>query len=484
MANLSNIERPNPPAGGNEFLPGNSGPIESEAYAGFWVRAMALLIDGVIVVAINAVVSLALMKSGTAPGSASQVIMALFLPMLYFAGLHSSRWQATVGKKVFGLEVVDMDGDRISFPRALVRYLATVASAAPLFLGYVAAGLTSKKQAVHDFIANSLVMNRRPGEAFKAAITTIFLAAVVGWGTLFYVVPWTMQNAVETAVVDFADDARNSLTQLAMPTKGSAELHNEQLVQTSATPKLLSDADYAALLSQPLSGMDSTNAVMVGPGQLVSSNFWESDGDPHMWLEVALPKLPNLDLGGRPVTIDITRVTNAAGRDVYNADSNFEGPFFRSLGLTSRTSPVAHLGGIRDVHLLAGTRDSDVKRVQGSMVLSIPARVHEVRFREGDFVVGRNVGQVSITITSIENSRVSYSWGGPGNRYIGIRAYNKYGQELATKGGSQPSPDEVYEGENGRYPLSYQFSGKIETVAFLVAEGFTSHTYPFDLTRP
>jgi hypothetical protein len=48
--------------------------------------------------------------------------MLLVLPvLLYFALMESSRWQATIGKRVVGLRVMTMGGGRVGFPRALLR---------------------------------------------------------------------------------------------------------------------------------------------------------------------------------------------------------------------------------------------------------------------------------------------------------------------------------------------------------------------------
>ncbi len=87
------------------------------------------------------------------------VLVSLAGSWLYYAYFESSDWQASVGKKVMNLVVTDIDGNRVSFGRASGRYFAKIVSSLiPLGIGYILAGVTEKKQALHDMIANCLVL--------------------------------------------------------------------------------------------------------------------------------------------------------------------------------------------------------------------------------------------------------------------------------------------------------------------------------------
>jgi uncharacterized RDD family membrane protein YckC len=77
---------------------------------------------------------------------------------LYEAFLESSSRQATLGKMVLSLRVTDLEGHRISFLRATGRHFAKIVSVATLFIGYIMAGLTERKQALHDILAATLVV--------------------------------------------------------------------------------------------------------------------------------------------------------------------------------------------------------------------------------------------------------------------------------------------------------------------------------------
>lgn len=87
-------------------------------------------------------------------------MVGLFSYWLYFALFESSAKQSTLGKRVLNLYVTDLSGNRISFGRATGRHFAKLISSATLLIGYMMAGWTEKKQALHDMIAGTLVMRR------------------------------------------------------------------------------------------------------------------------------------------------------------------------------------------------------------------------------------------------------------------------------------------------------------------------------------
>jgi hypothetical protein len=83
----------------------------------------------------------------------------------YFVLFTASSWQATPGKRAFGIKVTDLEGRRINVGRSFFRYLASFLSALALFVGYFMVPFTRRRQALHDFIAGTLVVDAqlRPG---------------------------------------------------------------------------------------------------------------------------------------------------------------------------------------------------------------------------------------------------------------------------------------------------------------------------------
>jgi uncharacterized RDD family membrane protein YckC/predicted RNA-binding Zn-ribbon protein involved in translation (DUF1610 family) len=141
-------------------------------YAGFWTRFIAAFVDGIVViiiaVAIGFIVGMILGPLFAAGGGNVRNNQAFFRLVgnvigiltgwLYFALQESSEKQATVGKKMMGILVTDLDGNRISFGRASGRHFGKILSGCLLLIGYIMAGLTEKKQALHDMMAGTLVV--------------------------------------------------------------------------------------------------------------------------------------------------------------------------------------------------------------------------------------------------------------------------------------------------------------------------------------
>jgi len=156
-------------------------PAPSRTYAGFWLRFVAYLIDGALtgLVLCALVIPLGMATGlGTAfrnihpghepdPAIVFAFISALWIFILggivgvwlYYAYCESSEWQATPGKKVLNLVVTDLNGNRISFGRASGRFFSKmITGLIPFGIGYIMAGFTQKKQALHDMIASCLVL--------------------------------------------------------------------------------------------------------------------------------------------------------------------------------------------------------------------------------------------------------------------------------------------------------------------------------------
>jgi len=121
-------------------------------YSGFWVRFVAMIIDAVIIAVGSGLISAATLGAG--------IIVTFIGPWLYEAFMLSSEWQATVGKRAMSIAVTGIDGNRISFARATGRHFAKWISVFTLGIGFIMIAFTAKKQALHDMIAETLVVNR------------------------------------------------------------------------------------------------------------------------------------------------------------------------------------------------------------------------------------------------------------------------------------------------------------------------------------
>lgn len=202
MANVfDQVQTPAP----SRPVPGSGGWAHPErvwGYAGFWWRVLAWLIDSTILSAATMLFQAAaggspldmirtnpstghlfnvsyitggVLPADSMPADGAQIaqawplhapgwpgLLTLLLPIAYFALLESSRWQATIGKRICGLRVTRLDGRRISLPRAVGRYLGKFVSALILGIGFLMIAWTRRKQALHDLMADTLVVRLRP----------------------------------------------------------------------------------------------------------------------------------------------------------------------------------------------------------------------------------------------------------------------------------------------------------------------------------
>jgi uncharacterized RDD family membrane protein YckC len=151
-------------------------------YGGFWLRFVAVLIDGIIQLIplgiLEAVLFAAMGVSMTppAPGTPPDEALAALVPMMGLFGLlmlfsmvigcayetfFIVKFGATPGKMAIGVKVVRPDGSGILTGRAIGRYFAKMLSGWILCIGYIIAGFDSQKRALHDMICDTRVIKVR-----------------------------------------------------------------------------------------------------------------------------------------------------------------------------------------------------------------------------------------------------------------------------------------------------------------------------------
>jgi len=153
-------------------------------YAGFWLRFVAVIIDAIIVGVVQSFVILPILAvagfnfaSGVQNGDMSEaetvgmiagmmatmgttILISTIIGILYYVLMETSKFQGTVGKIALGIIVTDVNGEKLDFSKALIRNLGKIISGIILYIGYIMAGFTEKKQALHDMIANTLVVKK------------------------------------------------------------------------------------------------------------------------------------------------------------------------------------------------------------------------------------------------------------------------------------------------------------------------------------
>jgi uncharacterized RDD family membrane protein YckC len=137
-------------------------------YAGFWIRAAALLIDSLILgtfqFVVEFVVGYVLSRAGVSPiPEAIEMdlqVMSLLVQIFYFCWFRTHSG-ATPGKMVFGLKVIDHGGGPVRLGQAVKRWFAQILSGVLLGYGYMKAGWSPEKMSMHDGIARTRVIYAR-----------------------------------------------------------------------------------------------------------------------------------------------------------------------------------------------------------------------------------------------------------------------------------------------------------------------------------
>lgn len=149
-------------------------------YAGFWIRFLAKIIDGLILLVPLAAINIAIaitvpdmdisgnfrgeLTPAAIAGLVLMYMLQIAIPLTYntfFVG----RYAATPGKMALGLRIILPGGGRISYLRALGRHFAEFLSQITLYIGYIMAGFDNEKRALHDHVAGTRVVMKQSGRA-------------------------------------------------------------------------------------------------------------------------------------------------------------------------------------------------------------------------------------------------------------------------------------------------------------------------------
>jgi uncharacterized RDD family membrane protein YckC len=138
-------------------------------YAGFWIRFLARLIDSMLLyIVILPVTFLAVGMRAFDPSRQEldpTFLLTQGILMLFNISLAAAyevwflaNYSATPGKMAIGKKVIVADGSRITYGRALARYLASYISYFTLLIGYIMAAFDDEKRTLHDRICDTRVV--------------------------------------------------------------------------------------------------------------------------------------------------------------------------------------------------------------------------------------------------------------------------------------------------------------------------------------
>lgn len=264
---------------------GGGAMVAEYAFAGFWKRFIAYIIDSILFTTMFAVLVFVLGGSiatfdTNSPESmiGAMGIYLFYYPAwwLYFAFMESSSAQATFGKKAMGIKVTDRNGHALSFGHATGRHCSAFITQLTFTIGYLMAAFTARKQALHDMVAGTLVVNKRygsdqvkvasenPGSGMSVGgiIVVVFLVLLIPVGGIIAAVAipayqdYTMRshvqqainetNTIRTSIVEYAADSGywpNTLQKAGIE-EGQFNTANYQII-------LSQEGSYEIVFKQP-----------------------------------------------------------------------------------------------------------------------------------------------------------------------------------------------------------------------------------------
>jgi uncharacterized RDD family membrane protein YckC len=158
----------------------------AETPGGFWVRFAAMTIDNLVIGIPLGILEMFLYGVVLAASSKLTPAAMLVVPLVIFglalaANLVYYTWMTaaggqTLGKKLFKLKVVRVDGAPMDVAHAFGRAIGYWVSSVPLLLGFLIAPFTHNKRALHDYVADSRVVRSGPTDGFVSALVWIIPA--------------------------------------------------------------------------------------------------------------------------------------------------------------------------------------------------------------------------------------------------------------------------------------------------------------------
>jgi uncharacterized RDD family membrane protein YckC len=449
-------------------------------YGGFWIRFLALLVDSVICFTLIVLIGAGLAFTG-AIGAALITPVAIFGPVVYYAVLQGSARQATFGKSLLGMKVSTTSGERMSMLRSFARELAKIISYIPLMLGFLLAAFTSRKQALHDMVASTVVTRESPGHVMVGLIVGLLgwvapigLVMAVGVGMFAGMMGGMMGDMkggmaggdeFEKAMKQAMQDAQKQQRQAAATPRPAAP--GPAAKAASPAPAAPAGGDAEAALSTQLAGFDKPGTTRAGPAVLELSTTFNTS----FWIKVYVPQSPDFTTDGA-VSVTVTRVPDTTGGDLYDPKNSLETPFFQKVSLSPSTSPAPHLGGTRQVNLAAGAGTSTLSGAEGTVRFKLAAKPVTASFAAADAGKSKAANGLEVTLKSMKGNEAEIALGGDGSRIVGMLGYDAGGGRV--RAGSTTTSNTQ---------IKFKFDQPVARLDVVVAERFVERSFPFTLSK-
>ena len=358
----------------------STAPVATIIYAGFWRRVAATFVDGSVLFFINIIIAAGAVFLVPA---AVKIVGSVVIPLvgfLYMALFESSVYQATVGKQLLGLSVTDMNGNRLTFLRALGRNLAKILSVVIIFIGFIMAGFTEKKQTLHDMIAGTLVVKKQEAKT-GLALLVFFAPTIIAMVILYFVVMASFQMFFSTSQAimhQYGQDDQNAKESTDMDSSAS----DSQSDAPAPTPTTASEytALFAAAKAPTIDEVGTQDSFVTTAGPILAhfdKDDLSTDTGGSFSIVFDIADLPNMTAKGATIDVALSHIYTKAGADVLDKTSDFEtDPFFTNISLSDFSSDenttyyeASRNATIKDGSLVSGETFASVT---GTVVFTLP----------------------------------------------------------------------------------------------------------------
>ncbi|RME67327.1 MAG: hypothetical protein D6778_03425 [Nitrospirae bacterium] len=186
----------------------------------------------------------------------------------------------------------------------------------------------------------------------------------------------------------------------------------------------MSPAAYDRVLQRKAPAFGEGPYTYAGPAVLKSDRFWDDPNSPHLWLKVRVPSFPNISYSVVEVKIDSVMSKN--GADLYDRQSMFEKTeVFHRVHLAANNQ---FSEGLRDIHLLKGTKKEMIKEIKGSVILHLPLGLSVLEVQTKKAAVSRT-NSATVTVEDATPQRITLLVKGKA-QVSAVSGFNATGREI------------------------------------------------------
>lgn len=152
-------------------------------YAGLWVRLGSILVDFTLIalfLSITRYLLSVIMHPILSTNTYLQIYLygGLLIWLLVFISYYSvfnANGKQSLGKKIFGLQIVNEDNDPLKVSRSFWRSVVFLFDTIIFFLGHLVMVFSKNKQTLHDMAAKSYVIRIRPKRKLESFLIILFI---------------------------------------------------------------------------------------------------------------------------------------------------------------------------------------------------------------------------------------------------------------------------------------------------------------------